>query len=171
MRVPTITLISASLLLLSSCSARQVPPTTSGQDGGEAAESSPAAPVDTVDQPLPCPVDPDSLEFGAVPWTAENASERWGNGVTKVAEVRSSMARPIEVCGVTGQLAWLSALVCPDGKPAFEDRGSAHSARVGSMGSGGRCGTVVDAYEVPCSSGTVTVHMDLYHCAPDESLF
>jgi hypothetical protein len=81
----------------------------------------------------------------------------------------SSPAVPIEVCGVTGQTSWLVALECDDGSRPFASLQQAHAARLGNVGPGGRCGMIVDHYQVPCPSGVVDVYMDMYHCTPTES--
>ena len=81
------------------------------------------------------------------------------------------METPIEVCGVQEQLEWLMGVTCPDGSRPFSDMTAAHDSRAGSMGIGGRCGTMIDQYVVPCPEQSVPVFMDLYHCGPGQSLF
>ncbi|MBN1771704.1 MAG: hypothetical protein JXB32_10610 [Deltaproteobacteria bacterium] len=122
-----------------------------------------------LDTPLPCPVAGGPEGFGPIPWPAETAGERWALHQTNVAKVRSSQARPVEVCGVRGQVDWLMRLTCPDGSRAFSDPETAHNSRAGNVGSGGRCDTIIDLYLVPCPDREYEVYMDLYHCAPGES--
>ena len=161
-------LVSIALVVaVAGCAARQKPAPYSKADP----PGQPGADSGDIDSPLPCPVDPAELAFGAVPWPADQAHTRWGFGESEAAKVRTSMARPIEVCGVRGQLNWLLALTCQDGSHPFASGDVAHGARIGSMGSGGRCGTIIDAYGVPCPEGTYEIHMDLYHCAEGEDLF
>jgi hypothetical protein len=44
-------------------------------------------------------------------------------------------------------------------------------SRVGNTGTGGRCGTIIDLYAVPCPDKQYEVYMDMYHCLPGESFF
>jgi hypothetical protein len=69
---------------------------------------------------------------------------------------------------VRGEIEWLLALRCADGSRAFSSADEAHEARVGNVGSGGRCGRVVDLYEVACPERDYKIYMDLYHCTPSE---
>ena len=90
---------------------------------------------------------------------------------TQVASVQSSQARPVEVCGVGGELSWLIKLTCPDGSSPFASTQIAHNARIGNTGAGGRCGTIIDLYSVPCPGQTYEIYMDMYHCPPEESFY
>jgi hypothetical protein len=112
-------------------------------------------------------VDPSQLGFGPVMWPSGSAPTRWGYGWTDIARVRSSKARPIEVCKVRGQLRWLLSLRCPDGRNPYPSPRAAHGSRAGSVGPGGRCGRIIDRYRVPCPDRTYDVFMDLYHCTPE----
>jgi hypothetical protein len=87
---------------------------------------------------------------------------------TDVTNVMSSKHKPVEVCGVRGELRWLMDLHCKDGSHPFSDPRSAHAARVGNVGSGGRCGRVIDLYKVVCPAKTYMIYMDLYHCTAAE---
>ncbi|NMC70694.1 MAG: hypothetical protein GYA57_11590 [Myxococcales bacterium] len=133
---------------------------TPGPEGDETAD---------VSTPLPCPTAGLPDGFGPIAWPAESADERWAIHQTKVAKVRTSQARPVEVCGVMGQVDWLMRLTCPDGSHPFSDPVTAHDSRAGNVGPGGRCGTIIDLYIVPCPDREYEVFMDLYHCAPGES--
>lgn len=93
---------------------------------------------------------------------------RTGEGVTALAEVSTSMERPVEVCGLSGELGWLMAARCADGSAPFDDPAVAHAARVGSTGGGGRCGSILDLYVVPCPEGGHEVYMDMYVCGQGE---
>jgi hypothetical protein len=79
------------------------------------------------------------------------------------------MAVPVEVCGVEGELRWLVSLTCLDGSPPFGSMEHAHGSRAGSMGEGGRCGAIIDRYQVRCPDRVIEVFMDMYHCGPGES--
>jgi len=165
------------------CAGRQDQAVTAANEGQSEADpvlepppqaatpAQPYPPGDTADLSRPlsgCPGQaPDG--WGPIQLTPEAASRRWGLGVTSVADVRSSMAVPVEVCGVEGELRWLVSLTCLDGSPPFGSMEHAHGSRAGSMGEGGRCGTIIDRYQVPCPDGVIEVYMDMYHCGPGES--
>lgn len=144
------------------------PPAATAGEGTvpPAPEGDEAADVST---PLPCPPTGVPDGFGPVAWPAASADERWAIHQTRVAKVRTSQARPVEVCGVRGQVDWLMRLTCPDGSHPFSDPETAHNSRAGNVGPGGRCGTIIDLYVVPCPDRDYEVFMDLYHCAPGES--
>lgn len=120
--------------------------------------------------PLPCPItNPDESDLGPIIWDTYNGNERWMFLENAISKVLNSKQRPVEVCGVKGELRYLVNLVCPDGKKPFKDMKSAHSARAGSVGPGGRCGKIIDLYIVPCSDKEYHIYMDMYHCTADES--
>lgn len=111
-----------------------------------------------------------SEQVGAVTLTAQQATGRYGHGSTRFDQVLSSKERPVEVCGPSGELDWLFATSCADGSHPFADRASAHAARKGSVGGGGRCGSIIDDYVVPCPEKTYEIFMDMYMCGPGEAL-
>jgi hypothetical protein len=102
-------------------------------------------------------------------WAEGTGGDRWMIQQTAVAEVKSSRARPVEVCGFGGQMAWLLKLTCPDGSSPYADADEAAKARTGSAGLGGRCETPLDRYVIVCPDGEYEIFMDLYHCLPGES--
>jgi hypothetical protein len=106
----------------------------------------------------------------AVHLSAEEAVARHGFGARRFSQAPSSHERPIEVCGVGGEVQWLVRVKCDDGTNPFTDERHAHRARVGSLGGGGRCASRIDVYKVVCPEDTYDVHMDLYMCGPGESL-
>lgn len=108
--------------------------------------------------------------IGAVALTADEANKRYGQGVTKLSEAPSSKEQPIEVCGVAQQHDWLLAAQCDDGSSPLKAPEAAAGARVGSMGVGGRCASVIDKYVVTCPESSYDVYMDLYMCGPGESI-
>lgn len=109
-------------------------------------------------------------QFGPISLDAAHATGRYGHGSTRFDQILSSKERPVEVCGTGGELDWLFATSCADGSHPFADRAAAHAARIGSVGAGGRCGSIIDAYQVPCPEKTYEVFMDMYMCGPGESL-
>ncbi|MEL6342568.1 MAG: hypothetical protein AAFV53_05510 [Myxococcota bacterium] len=94
----------------------------------------------------------------------EDLDRRIGANAKAFAELKTSKDRPVEVCQVAGQLDTLTRLTCNDGSNPFTDRDAAHAARTGNVGQGGRCGSVIDLYVVPCPEGEYNVYMDLYVC-------
>lgn len=106
--------------------------------------------------------------------TAERAAARRGAKDTHFADTASSAAEPIEVCGVKGELGWLTRMQCADGsRPFGDDVDRAHDARKGSMmGTGtGPCGAApLDHYTVQCPEKSYEVYMDMYMCGPGEQL-
>ena len=124
-----------------------------------------------LDTPLACPVEGGATGFGPIAWPAGSGADRWMFTETQVANVQSSQSRPVEVCGVGGELAWLVKLTCPDGSSPFASTQIAHNARIGNTGAGGRCGAIIDLYSVPCSGQAYEIYMDMYHCPPEESFY
>jgi hypothetical protein len=108
--------------------------------------------------------------FGQINLDADQAAKRYGQGVTKLSAAPTSMDQPIEVCGIGGEQRWLFASRCDDGSAPFTDPEKVGGARAGSMGSGGRCASTIDKYEVKCPEKTYEVFMDMYMCGPGESL-
>jgi hypothetical protein len=136
-------------------------------------EPEPAAAPAPADEPKPKkarkpasePVDcyrPDP--FGPIQMSPEQYTRRRGAGVTDLSKLRSSKTKPVEVCHVRGQQEFLMSVRCADGTPAFRDVAEVVRARTGSVGTGGRCRTIVDLYEVACPESTYAVYLDMYMC-------
>lgn len=88
----------------------------------------------------------------------------YGHRDAKFSDSPSTVARPIEVCGMPDQLGYLTRLTCDDGSHPFASRDDADASRVGNVGKGGRCGRIVDHYQVPCPEKTYDVFIDPYRC-------
>lgn len=87
--------------------------------------------------------------------------------VTRYSQATSTKEDPIEVCGIWeqgGQVEWLLSLSCDDGSHPFSGIHQAHASRVGNVGAGGRCASIIDLYEVPCPEGTYPIYIDAYVC-------
>ena len=132
---------------------------TSSPTPQPAAEPQPSPPAD-----VPAIVCNES--FGPVELDKPQADARYGINAKKFSSVPSSKKRPIEVCGIDGQLSWLTATQCDDGSNPFSTANAAHGARRGSIGPGGRCGNILDLYAVQCPEGTYYIHLDMYMCGP-----
>jgi hypothetical protein len=112
--------------------------------------------------------------FGPFELTGEEMLQRRGLGDRVFSDTASSPAAPIQVCGVRGELRWLTNVTCADGsRPWGRDLGKAHGARKGSASGQRRCGAsvaeiLVDRYEVPCPEKHYEVYIDMYECGPGE---
>ncbi len=137
---------------------------TGGEDSGDMSEHRSDRPEV---RPPQCPVE-SVVSIAPVIWDDETGHLRWWIGERVLDEVKSSKEKPVEVCGVRGQLQWLMNAVCPDGKRPFSSLVEAHQSRTGSVGQGGRCGKIVDLYRVPCETQVYEVYMSLYHCTRSE---
>jgi hypothetical protein len=90
---------------------------------------------------------------------------RHGAHVTRFRDHASTRETPIEVCGIPAQMDWLLNVTCNDGSHPFRNFDHAHAARVGNVGAAGRCGSIVDEYEVNCEAeGTYRIFIDAYVC-------
>lgn len=99
-------------------------------------------------------------ELGPVSLRAEQVALRRGTGARTFAEVATTKDAPIEVCMPDGERAWIASVTCTDGSAP------ASSARAGSVGPGGTCGSVIDLYVVKCPEREYEVFMDMYMCPP-----
>ncbi len=118
-------------------------------------------------KPPPCPSSGE-ISINPIIWSDSAGKLRWWHEERVLEEVKSSKEKPVEVCGVKGQLQWLMKAYCADGKHPFRSLREAHKSRVGSIGEGGRCGKIVDLYRVPCETKVYEVYMSLYHCTESE---
>jgi hypothetical protein len=90
---------------------------------------------------------------------------RTGHDSTRFSQLNTSLQRPLEECGLRAILQRLATLTCDDGSSPFKgDLRAAHASRAGNLGPGGRCGSIVDQYDVPCREKTYAVHADMYLC-------
>jgi hypothetical protein len=92
-------------------------------------------------------------------WAARN-----GAGVVKFSQARSTKDKPIEVCTIDAEAEWLSALRCDDGSQPIVGHDAAEMARVGNVGQGGRCGSIIDLYRVKCPEALYELYVDGYVC-------
>lgn len=90
--------------------------------------------------------------------------KRNGAGVTKFSEAKSTKAAPIEVCTIDAETEWLASLTCDDGSQPIDGREAAEMARVGNVGKGGRCGSIIDLYRVKCPEASYELYVDGYVC-------
>jgi phage-related baseplate assembly protein len=103
--------------------------------------------------------------FGPSMVPREVYASRTGVMARKFSELATSKGKPLEECGLRTVLKRLVMLTCDDGSNPFAgDLRAAHASRSGSIGPGGRCDNIIDAYTVKCPERTYEVHADLYFC-------
>jgi hypothetical protein len=91
-------------------------------------------------------------------------AKRNGVNVTRFADAKSSEQQPIEVCGIDGEVEWMTRATCNGGKHPFENAMAANSRRDSYVKNGGRCNSILDRYTVECPEETYTVFVDRYIC-------
>lgn len=155
-----------SLVGLAACAAPTAPVQPDTAPAVQPVEVAPAPQTAEAEPPRhePAFACPRESTFGPVLLDPDQYRARHGVGVTRVADLTSSKAQPVEVCAVEGQLDYLVRLQCADGSNPFNSMHEAHAARAGNVGAGGRCDSAVDLYNVPCPEGDVEVYMDMYMC-------
>lgn len=99
-------------------------------------------------------------EFGPVPLRAEQVALRRGTGAKKLGDIATTKDAPIEVCMPVGEREWLASVTCADGTAPTSRQ------RSGSVGPGGTCGSIIDAYIVKCPEKDYELFMDMYMCPP-----
>ena len=100
----------------------------------------------------------------AVGMPADEWSKRKGAHVAHFSEASSTKKEPIEVCGIPAENEWLAAMACDDGSNPIHDHHEAELSRVGNVGRGGRCGSIIDLYRVKCPEATYDIYLDGYVC-------
>lgn len=106
----------------------------------------------------------DTSVYGAVGYPRDQWERRKGAVSSHFSQVSSTKDAPIEVCGIPAEGEWLARVTCDDGSNPFHSPEQAEPARVGNVGPGGRCGAIVDLYEVACPEKTYEVYLDAYVC-------
>ena len=109
--------------------------------------------------------------FGPVQLDRAAAKRRYGASAKYLGDAPTSQQHAVEVCGTGGQIEWLTRVTCANGSSPFPSGAAAHQARSGSVGAGGKCGSIIDLYTVTCPEATYTVHLDMYMCGPLESMW
>jgi hypothetical protein len=103
--------------------------------------------------------------FGPVIVSREAYLSRSGVGVARFSALTTTMAKPLEECGIRPVLVRLVELTCNDRSNPFNgDVKAAHASRAGSFGPGGRCDSIIDRYDVKCPEGVYQVFADSYLC-------
>ena len=138
-------------------------------------ESSPAAPGETDPGEVPgreAAVAEGAAEchhpepVGPVVVPEATYASRTGHDAVRFSQLNTSAERPLEECGLRTVLQRLATLTCDDGSNPFKGNlREAHASRAGNIGPGGRCGSILDQYDVPCREKTYAVHADMYLCS------
>jgi len=92
-------------------------------------------------------------------WTA-----RRGAGARRFSEVQTSVEAPVEVCGIEGEVEWMTRVACNDGSHPYRTQEAVNTSRDGWMANGGRCNSILDRYTVRCPEATYQIHIDRYVC-------
>jgi len=90
--------------------------------------------------------------------------KRNGAGVVKFSQAKSTKELPVEVCTIAAETEWLTSLSCDDGSQPIDGHQAAEIARVGNVGKGGRCGSIIDLYRVKCPEASYDLYVDGYVC-------
>jgi hypothetical protein len=90
--------------------------------------------------------------------------KRNGAGLTKFSQAHSTKELPLEVCTIDAENELLTTLTCEDGSRPIPDHPTAETARVGNLGFGGRCGSIIDLYRVKCPEASYDLYIDGYVC-------
>jgi hypothetical protein len=161
--------LGAALLVLAACGgtpAATTPTTprtdpTQPPDGEDARRGDDAAKAGEPADKAACANRPEA--FGPFLLDEEQAKRRYGANARTYADAPTTKERAIEVCGIPASRQWLRGTACADGSAAKQN------GRSGSVGSGGRCGAVIDLYTVTCPESDYEVFIDIYMCGPGES--
>ena len=91
-------------------------------------------------------------------------AKRRGVNVARFADVKTSEAEPIEVCGIDGEVEWMTRAACNGGSHPYKTIEQANDSRDSWMARGGRCNSILDRYTVQCPEATYVIHVDRYVC-------
>jgi hypothetical protein len=94
----------------------------------------------------------------------EEMLDSYGATARTYADAPSTKDKPIEVCGFPAAGAWLARMTCKDGSHPLPARADAERVRFGNIGEGGRCGRIIDRYQVECPEMTYDIFIDAYRC-------
>jgi hypothetical protein len=101
---------------------------------------------------------------GPVLVDANTWAARRGAGVKRFSAVQTTEETPVEVCGIEGEVEWMTHVVCNDGSNPYRTPDVANESRDGWLARGGRCNSILDRYSVKCPEATYRIHVDRYIC-------
>ncbi|HUJ61817.1 MAG TPA: hypothetical protein VLX92_25105 [Kofleriaceae bacterium] len=105
-------------------------------------------------------------EEGTAPISVDAAawSARRGGDARRFADVTTTVEQPVEVCGIDGEVDWMTRVTCNDGSNPYGSPAVANQSRDGWVGRGGRCNSILDRYTVRCPEAAYQVYVDRYVC-------
>lgn len=106
----------------------------------------------------------DASDGRKVALPAAEYEARVGATATHFSQLSTSRERPAEACGIVASKKWLTTLRCDDQSLPVTDIKVASELRVGNVGVGGRCGSIVDLYRIPCPEQMYELYVDAYMC-------
>ena len=89
---------------------------------------------------------------------------RRGADARRFGDVQTSVDKPVEVCGIDGEVDWITRVTCANGSNPFGTPDRANSGRDSWMGRGGHCNSILDRYSVACPEATYVIYIDRYVC-------
>ena len=98
---------------------------------------------------------------GAMVGTSDYAHR---NTAIHLPDAQSSKQHPLEVCGFDAEAKLLQTMTCADLSRPLATAMDVERARVGDVGSGGRCNSIIDHYRIVCSDKPYDVYVDAYLC-------
>jgi len=103
---------------------------------------------------------------GTSPIFVDNATWTGRRGVNarRFADVQTTVEQPVEVCGVQGEVEWITRVTCANGSNPYGTQDRANSSRDSWMSRGGHCNSILDRYSVACPEATYVIHIDRYVC-------
>jgi hypothetical protein len=100
----------------------------------------------------------------AVGVPAAEYAQHNGGTIVHYRDVVSTKDAPIERCGIADANKWLEGLACADGSHPLASAHDAETMRIGNVGDGGRCNSIIDQYRVTCPDAATDIFIDAYVC-------
>ena len=107
---------------------------------------------------------------GTAPILVDAATWQARRGATakRFSELTTSPEEPVEVCGIEGEVDWMTTMTCNDGSNPYESKEVVNDRRDSFLDRGGRCNSIVNRFTVPCPEASYKIYFDRYVC-PEES--
>lgn len=105
-------------------------------------------------------------EEGTAPILVDDVAwkNRRGVSTAKFSQFKTTQQLPLQVCGIPGELDWLTRVACDDGTRPYKTQEEALDRRDAWIGRGGDCNSVLDRFTVPCKEAIYTIYIDRYFC-------
>lgn len=105
----------------------------------------------------------DPRDIRAVGIPPDEYAKRKGADAKHYSQALSTKDAPVEMCGLSSGIKWLMATTCDDGSHPIRSVDDAERVRA-TVGSGGRCHSIIDLYKVKCPDISYDVYIDGYVC-------